>query len=392
MNLHLDVELLAFRDEVRAFLSEHLTDELRRGQRLCASLYPGPEISMPWARILSRRGWLVPLWPKEWGGTGWSPIQRFVFETECALAGAPLVNPMGPRLLGPVVLRFGTEAQKQRFLPPILSSEAYWCQGFSEPSAGSDLASLTTRAIHDGDNYVVNGSKIWTTHAQYADWMFALVRTSTEGKPQQGISFLLLDMRSPGITVRPIATIGGDHEVNQVFFDNVRVPIANRIGDENRGWDCAKYLLEFERGAGIFSPRLRSQLKRIGDTLKALRGTGVVVDLLLEQRFGETVADLDTFEMMELHTLHKIGAGGQLGTIASILKLRASRLKQTIGELAVDVLGSESLRWRDNVADLPYDEEVGSALVPEYFNSRANTIFGGAAEVQLGLIFRSIRA
>lgn len=390
MNLQPDPDLIAFRDEVRSFLREHLTDELRRGQRLCASLYPEPGVSVPWTRILNRRGWLVPLWPKEWGGTGWSPVQRFVFETECALAGAPLVNPMGPRLLGPVVLRYGTEAQKQRFLPPILSGEAYWCQGFSEPGAGSDLASLKTRAVRDGDDYIVNGAKIWTTHAQHADWMFALVRTSTEGKPQQGISFLLLDMRSPGVTVRPIATIGGDHDVNEVFFDNVRVPVAQRIGDENKGWDCAKYLLEFERGAGIFSPRLRSQLKRIGDTLEALLAAGASMDALLEQRFGETVADLDTFEMMELLALHKTGAGGRPGAMASILKLRASRLKQAIGELGVEVLGPEALRWRDEPEALPYDEEVGNVLVPEYVNSRANTIFGGAAEVQLGLIFRAM--
>jgi len=390
MNLQPDPDLIAFRDEVRSFLREQLTDELRRGQRLCASLYPEPEVSVPWARILNRRGWLVPLWPKEWGGTGWSPLQRFVFETECALAGAPLVNPMGPRLLGPVLLRYGSEAQKRRFLPQILSGSAYWCQGFSEPGAGSDLAALKTRAVREGDDYIVNGSKIWTTHAQHADWMFALVRTGTEGKPQQGISFLLLDMRSPGVTVRPIATIGGDHDVNEVFFDHVRVPVDQRIGEENQGWDCAKYLLEFERGAGIFSPRLRSQLKRIGDTLAALRAAGMSMDALLEQRFGETVADLDAFEMMELLALHKTGSGGRPGAMASILKLRASRLKQSIGELGVEVLGAEAARWRDDLSALPYGEEVGGVLAPEYANSRANTIFGGAAEVQLGLIYRAM--
>lgn len=390
MNLHLDPELAAFRDEVRAFLRETLTDELRRGQRLCAGLYPEPACSVPWAQALNRRGWLVPLWPREWGGTGWSPVQRFVFETECALAGAPLVHPMGPRLLGPVLLRFGTEAQKQRFLPPILSSQAYWCQGFSEPGAGSDLAALKTRAVREGDDYLVTGSKIWTTHAHHADWMFALVRTSSEGKPQQGISFLLIDLRSPGVTVRPIATIGGDHEVNEVFFDAVRVPVDQRIGEENRGWDCAKYLLEFERGAGIFSPRLRAQLKRVGDTLAALQARGATPAPGLAARFGEVLADLDSFEMMELALLGTLAAGERPGAVASVLKLRASRLKQGVGELGVEVLGAEALRWRDDPAALPYGEPVGGLLMPEYANSRANTIFGGAAEVQLGLIARAL--
>lgn len=391
MNLQLDAELIAFRDEVRAFLRGQLDNRARRGQRLCASLYPEPEVSLPWAQTLARRGWLVPLWPAEWGGTGWTPLQRFVFETECALAGAPLVNPMGPRLLGPVLLRYGSEAQKQRFLPAIRAGEVYWCQGFSEPGAGSDLAALTTRAEPDGaEHYIVNGAKIWTTHAQHADWMFALVRTSRQGKPQQGISFLLIDLRSPGVTIRPIATIGGDHDVNEVFFDAVRVPQANRIGAENAGWDCAKYLLEFERGAGIFSPRLRAQLKRVGDTLAALQAAGAGLAGQLHARFGEVLADLDSFEMMELELLGSLQPGQRPGRMASILKLRASRLKQQIGELGVEVLGAEALRWRDAPEALPYGEEVGGVLLPEYANSRANTIFGGAAEVQLGLIAREL--
>lgn len=388
MNLSLDPDLQAFREEVRAFLQQHLTPELVAGQRMTTGLYPEPEFSVPWQRALQQRGWLVPLWPREWGGTGWTPLQRFVFETECALAGAPLVHPMGSRLVGPVVLHYGTQEQKQRFLPPILTSESYWCQGFSEPGAGSDLAALKTRAVPDGDHYVVNGSKLWTTHAHHANWMFALVRTSSEGKPQQGISFLLIDMQSPGITVRPIATIGGDHDVNEVFLENVRVPKANRIGDENRGWDCAKYLLEFERGAGIFSPRLRSQLKRVGDALASIERAGGRAPEDWEQRFGEVLADLDTFEMMELRTLGNLAPGKSPGPVASVLKLRASRLKQAVAELGMEALGPEALRWRDPSPD--FDDPVVSALMPEYANSRAFTIFGGAAEVQLGLIARTL--
>ncbi|AQV96936.1 acyl-CoA dehydrogenase [Cupriavidus necator] len=403
MNLIPNQDLEAFREEVRAFLREHLTPELRRGQRLTSAMYPEPGISGPWQQALQRKGWLVPLWPTQWGGTGWSPVQRFIFETECALAGAPLVHPMGVRLVGPVILKFGTEAQKQAHLPRILSGQDYWCQGFSEPGAGSDLAALRMRAEPDGDDYVLNGSKLWTTHAHHANRMFALVRTSTEGRRQDGISFLLIDMHSPGITVRPIDTIGGDHDVNEVFFDNVRVPQANRIGQENAGWACAKYLLEFERGAGIFSPRLRAQLKRVGDAMGALgeRGLRRDADPLQVARFGEVCADLDAFEMLELKTLGRLAPGDSPGPVASILKLRASRLKQAIAELGIEVLGLESLRWRDapghalcaGEADDQTDgvtgAEVMGTLLPEFLNSRAYTIFGGAAEVQLGIIARS---
>jgi acyl-CoA dehydrogenase len=386
MNLELDPSDVAFRDQVRSFLRDHLSAELVRGQRLTTGLYPEPEISGPWQKVLQERGWLVPLWPAEWGGTGWSSIQRFIFETECMLAGAPLVHPMGVRLVGPVILQFGTEEQKRRFLPRILASEDYWCQGFSEPGAGSDLASLKTRAEPDGDDYIVNGSKIWTTQAHHANWIFALVRTSNEGKKQEGISFLLIDMNTPGITVRPIATIAGDHDVNEVFFENVRVPQHNRVGPENGGWDCAKYLLEFERGAGIYSPRLRSQLKRIGDAIdivQSRRQQAVSDDIVA--RFGEVAADVDTFEMLELRTLGALRPGQNPGPVASILKLRSSRLRQAISELGIEVLGLESLCWRTDDGN-----DLLSTLLPEYLNSRAHTIFGGAAEVQLGIIAKTI--
>lgn len=382
MNLDLEPQDQAFRAEVREFLLQHLTDELRAGQHATTAMYPEPETSVPWQRILQARGWLVPLWPREWGGTGWTGLQRFIFETECALAGAPLVHPMGVRLVGPVILRFGTEAQKAYWLPRILASDDYWCQGFSEPNAGSDLAALQLRARPEGDCYVLDGSKIWTTHAHHANMMFALVRTSSEGKRQQGISFLLIDMRTPGITVRPIDTIGGDHDVNEVHFDGVRVPQANRIGDEGAGWDCAKYLLEFERGAGIFSPRLRAQLKRVAVALGDSPG-----DELL-QRFGEVAADLDTFEWLELRSMAALQPGESPGPVSSVLKLRASRLKQAVAELGVAALGPAALRWRSPGTGA--DSELAALLVPEYCNSRAFTIFGGAAEIQLSLIAKSL--
>lgn len=401
MNLQLTPELLAFRDAVRDFLRAHLPDDLRRGQQLTTAMYPEPEISGPWQARLRERSWLVPLWPREWGGTGWSPIERFIYETESALAGAPLVHPMGVRLVGPVILKYGTEAQKREHLPRILSGDDYWCQGFSEAGAGSDLASLRTRATRDGDHYVVNGSKLWTTHAHHANRMFALVRTSNEGRRQDGISFLLIDMATPGITVRPIPTIGGDHDVNEVFFDNVRVPVENRVGAENQGWECARYLLEFERGAGIFSPRLRAQLKRVGDVLAAMppRDDDASAQALRALRFGEVSADLDAFEMLELKTMCAVAPGEQPGPVASILKLRASRMKQAISEMGLAVVGAQSLRWRgpewggamdDGAESIDSDADaLRDCLLPDYLNARAYTIFGGAAEVQLGIIAKS---
>ena len=385
MNLELSLADLAFQAEVRAFLAMNLTDAMRAGQGSTTSMYPEPDVSGPWQRALQARGWLVPLWPAAWGGTGWTALQRFIFETECALAGAPLVHPMGVRLVGPVILRFGTQAQKSRYLPRILSGDDYWCQGFSEPGAGSDLASLSLRARPDGDDYVLDGTKIWTTHAHHANRMFALVRTSTDGKRQKGISFLLIDMASPGITVRPIATIGGDHDVNEVHFEGVRVPQANRIGEENAGWECAKYLLEFERGAGIFSPRLRAQLKRVAGAMVSSAGNSLPEGL--QRRFGEVASDLDTFEWLEMRTMAALPPGGNPGPVSSILKLRASRLKQTIGELGVDALGTAGLRWRSPPS---YGSSLAATLVPEYCNSRAFTIFGGAAEIQLGLIGKTV--
>lgn len=389
MNLTLTPEQQAFRDEVRAFLRDNLTDDLRQGQRFTSGVYPEPEISGPWQRKLNEKGWLVPLWPRELGGTDWTAVERFIFEVECALAGAPLVHPMGVRLVGPVIIRFGTEEQKQRYLPRILSSEDYWCQGFSEPGAGSDLASLKMRAIPDGDDYIVNGSKIWTTHAHHANMMFALVRTSTEGRRQEGISFLLIDMNTPGIEVRRIDTIGGDHDVNEVFFTDVRVPQANRVGPENAGWECAKYLLEFERGAGIFSGRLRSQLKRIGEVIEELaaQGRDIRSNAHLMARFGELCADLDSFEMMELRIMGGLQPGQNPGPVSSILKLRNSRMKQAIAEFGAEILGHEGLRWRAGEVDT---DALDSVLIPDYLNSRAFTIFGGASEVQLGIIAKSV--
>ena len=396
MDLSLTPEERAFQREVREFIAANLSEAMRRRQLVNTAVYPEPSVSRPWHAALHRKGWVAPLWPKEYGGTGWTPVQRFIFESECASAGAPVVYPIGVRLVAPVIIRFATETQKSFYLPRMLSGEDYWCQGYSEPNAGSDLASLQTRAVSDGDHYVVNGSKIWTTHAHHANRMFMLVRTSNAGRPQQGISFLLVDMASPGINVRPIVSMSGEHEINQVFFDDVRVPKANRVGAENEGWACAKYLLEFERGAGLFSARLRASLKRLREVADGLERQGMpgLSNPLNAARFAETSVEVDAFEALEWRILGTLGVGNSPGASSSILKLRASRLKQQIGALGIELMGEKAFHGLRPEAAAGGGEagprELIDTLVPEYLNGRAATIFGGTAEVQLGIIARSV--
>jgi acyl-CoA dehydrogenase len=392
MNLDLTPADLAFREELRAFLAANLTEEMRRGQALTPTVFPEPEVNREWHRRLHARGWAAPSWPREHGGPGWSAVQRFLFETECARAGAPVLPGLGLRMVGPVIMRYGTPAQKAELLPRILSGEDYWCQGYSEPQSGSDLASLRTRAVADGEDYIVTGTKIWTTHAHHANRMFALVRTGDTGKPQQGITFLLLDMASPGITIRPIRTIGGDHEVNQVFLDGVRVPQANRVGAEGEGWEVAKYLLEFERGGGVASGRLRVLLDRLA---AMQRDQDAAPDGAAAIRLAEIAADLDALEMLELRAVSAQQAGARPGAAASVLKLRASEIRQALQEALVDALGPHALRWE---AERPLfaaqfegpEHEAQSLLLAQYLNGRAGTIFGGTSEVQLGIIARQI--
>jgi acyl-CoA dehydrogenase len=397
MNLDLAPADLAFRDEVRAFLDANLTEDLKRAQRLNTSFVTEPEIGLAWHKILYRKGWIAPGWPKEHGGTGWSLTQRYIFDLECARAGAPYLHMMGLRMVGPVIMGHGTPAQKSHYLPRILSGEDYWCQGYSEPEAGSDLAALKTRARRDGDDYVLNGSKIWTTHAHHANRMFGLVRTAESAKRQDGITFLLFDMKSPGITVRPIITIGGDHEVNQVFFDDVRVPVANRLGEEGRGWQVAKYLLEFERGGGFATGSARALFQRLVRLANAARrgNRAAIDDPDIARRLGEIGSDIDALEMMDLMLLSELEAGQSPGVAASVMKLRASEIRQSISTLAVELLGSAALRWQPTrplhhaAIDAPEVQERAAA-VPIYLNERAHTIFAGSSEVQLGIISKAM--
>ena len=367
-----DPALTAFRDEVRTFLNGHLPDDLRRAAVRATSVFIDPAVSLPWQRILHARGWAAPDWSAEFGGPGWSEIERYVFAAECARAGAPNLAPMGLKMVAPVIMHYGSAEQRAFYLPRILSGEDYWCQGFSEPGAGSDLAALQLRATPDGDDYILSGSKIWTTHAHFANRMFALVRTSSEGKPQAGISFLLLDMASAGISVEPIRTLAGDHEFNQVFFDDVRVPQANRLGGENEGWSVAKHLLTFERG-GKYAPSLIERLTR----LRSQNG----IDPVLQAQLDREAVTLKALQALELKAMR--GVGGSTALYASALKIIGTETAQRIDTLACDVAGYAA--WADADGQTPADLAVA---VPRYLNDRAATIYAGSNEIQRDLIAR----
>lgn len=398
MDLSLTEHEKRFAEEVDSFLSENLTPALQRAQFLTASVFPEPEISIAWQEILHARGWGAPSWPKQYGGTGWTLQERYIFESRCAAAGTPIQHPLGLRMVGPVIMKFGSAEQKDFFLPRILSGADYWCQGYSEPSAGSDLASLRTRATREGEHYVVSGSKIWTTHAHRANRMFALVRTGTGQAKQEGISFLLIDMDLPGISVRPIMTIGGDHEVNEVFLDDVTVPAGNLVGEEGKGWSYGKYLLEFERGGSITSPRLQADLEWLRKLAFSCAndGAGESLDSHTERELACLSIEIDALEMTELRVMSSLESGTNPGPVASsLLKLRASQLRQRISELAIRMIGQELLLWQNSrplytvATDRPRAE---SALVaaPRYLDDRSQTIFGGTSEIQREILSRQL--
>lgn len=390
MNLELNPEDVAFQAEVRTFLDMHLTPELRAAGRLLTSVFCEPRYSLPWQRILHAKGWAAPSWPREYGGPGWTEVQRSIFAAECARAGAPSLSPMGLRMVGPVIMGYGTPEQKAHYLPRILSGEDYWCQGYSEPGSGSDLASLQLRAVSDGDHYVLDGSKIWTTHAHFANRMFCLVRTSTDGKPQQGITFLLLDMATPGVSVKPIITLAGEHEVNQVFFDGVRVPKANRLGEENQGWTVAKYLLEFERGGGS-APGLAVGLDRAA----AIADAAHVDDPHHRRRLTEAQIAIEAIDMSERRVLSLLAGGKNPGPAPSMLKINGAEAMQRLDELSVAALGAyagvEQPAAREPGSNLePIGPAVGLTAMPRYLNNRAASIYGGSNEIQRDIIARLV--
>lgn len=390
---------LAFREEVRDFLAENLPDRLRDGARRTPGVFVEPDIGMEWHRILYKQGWVAPHWPREDGGTGWTPTQKFIFEKECALAGAPSLAILGLRLVGPVICHFGTPEQKARFLPRILSGEDYWCQGYSEPGSGSDLASLKTSARRDGNDYVINGSKIWTTHAHHANWIFALVRTDASVKKQQGISFLLVPMDQPGIEVTPIHSMSGDHEVNAVFFTDARTPAENRIGDEGQGWTIAKFLLENERGGSCFAPRLLQSIGRL-EELATTQPSGVNGALGHDARFRDRLArvrlEAEALEVTELRILAELAKGKAPGPQTSLVKLLSANIGQKVDTLRLELLGTDALQLPlerplyGNEAPEPVGSEYAQTAMGRYLNNRASTIFGGSDEVQKNIIAKTV--
>jgi alkylation response protein AidB-like acyl-CoA dehydrogenase len=399
MDLALSPADEAFRDEVRAFLDEHLTEDLREAGRKTAGVFAEIEAGMRWHKVLARRGWSAPAWPKEYGGTGWSATQRYIFARESVAVDAPRIFAMGLRMVGPVIMKYGTPEQKAKYLPGIVAGDMVFCQGYSEPGSGSDLASLRTRAVRDGDDYVINGTKIWTTGAHVADHMFCLVRTSTEGKQQDGISFVLIDsMKAPGITVKPIITLAGDHEVNQVFFDNVRTPVANRIGPENEGWTVAKYLLEFERGGDAYTPNLHARLddvKRIARGEEA-DGAGRLIDEPnFRQRLAECEIAIEALEMIELQVLSDLSKGKNPGAVSSSMKIRGSETLQTLDHLGVEALAYYAAPFEPEARLLGHNEPTvtpgyGITAAPLYLNNRAATIYAGSNEIQRNIVAKAV--
>ena len=399
MDISFSAADLAFRDEVRAFLAAELPQRLRDGMNGTPSVFVEPEIGLEWQRILHAKGWLAYQWPVEHGGTGWTPVQRYIFEKECALADAPALSVLGLKLVGPVIAHYGTPEQKACYLERILTGDDLWCQGYSEPGSGSDLASLKTRAVRDGERYIVNGSKIWTTHAHYADWMFCLARTDPDVKPQAGISFLLINMRQPGITVRPIIGMAGDHEVNQVFLDDAVALVADRIGAEGQGWTIAKFLLENERGGSCAAPRLLADLDRL-DRLAGQQPGGYNGALGHDNDFGRRLARLrleaEALEMTELRILGELTQGRKPGPQTSLIKLVASSLRQHVDELAVEAFGYDGLQLATerplygNESPEPIGSKPAQLAMPTYLNSRAWTIFGGSNEVQKNIIAKTV--
>ncbi len=392
MNLNFNDEELAFQQEVRTFLADNLPRHIIDGTANNGSVFVEKDIALEWQAILVDKGWAVPQWPREHGGTEWSPAQKYIFSRECYHAGAPMLIPLGLLMLAPVIMAFGTEEQKQHYLPKILNGEHYWCQGYSEPGAGSDLASLKLKADRQDDHYVVNGSKLWTTHAHLADHIFCLVRTDSEVKPQAGISFLLIELDTPGVTVEPIITMAGDHEVNQVFFDDVKVPVGNRIGEENKGWGYAKYLLEFERGGGFSAHRIRHELDNLKRLIKDAHADNPRFDASgdLSRRIARLEIDLKALEITELRILSSVSGGGNPGPESSILKISTVNLEQAVNELSVDVLGYTGFEMNPVADGNPVREDYTASIVPRYLNNRAASIFGGSQEIQRNIIAKMV--
>jgi alkylation response protein AidB-like acyl-CoA dehydrogenase len=377
-------EELAFRAEVRQFFADTLDEELLEKLHGAEASPRLKEGMIEYQRRLNARGWMAPGWPVEYGGQDWSMTQHFIFNAERGRVGAPAPLPFGVTMVAPVIYTYGTDEQKARFLPRILNSDDWWCQGYSEPGAGSDLASLQCRAELDGDEYVVNGSKIWTSYAQAADWIFCLVRTDNSGRKQDGISFLLIDMTSPGVTVRPIETIDGFHHLNEVFFENVRVPVANRIGEEGKGWTYAKSLLVHERLSIAEVAESKRNLEQVRELARAEvnGGQSLLDDPVFAKRLAEVEIDLMALEFTELRVLAAAAEGSMPGPESSLLKLQGTDIQQAIQELRMDVAGYYSQTLQGELSPSQLGHDFADMAQKLYFRGRASSIYGGSDEVQ----------
>lgn len=407
MDLALTDEHDAFRAEVRAFLADNLDEDLKRAGRLGTSVYADYDVTMRWHKILHRKGWLVPSWPEEYGGTGWDLMRQYIFASELSKAGAPSLSPMGVGMIGPALIGYGSQEQKDFYLPRIRSGEDFWCQGYSEPGSGSDLASLQMKAEDKGDHFICSGSKIWTTHANYANRIFCLVRTDGSTKPQEGITFVLIDMDQPGVSVEPLLMLTGEHIQNQVFFDNVKVPKENVVGDIHKGWTVAKYLLQFERG-NAYAPGLYARLNRIrAGAAEEDQGTGakLIDDPAFAAKLAEAEVQIAALEFTEHRILSSLAAGDPPGAESSMLKTRGTEVSQHLTELGIEAAGFYGMPFQPHytapggpVPNAPQAEgnlppvgpERWVTAVPKYFNDRAGSIYAGSNEIQRNIMSKAV--
>ena len=391
----------AFQDEVRAFLDKELTPELRRRGRGMTSVYADYATGMEWQKKLHARGWAAPAWPTQYGGPGWNVVQRYIWARENAKAGAPGLSPMGIGMCGPVLIGHGTPEQRAHYLPKMLSGEHFWCQGYSEPGSGSDLASLQMSAVEDGDDFVCNGHKLWTTHANVSNWIFCLVRTSREAIPQQGITFILIDMATPGVEVKPIIMLSGEHIQNDVFFTDVRVPKANVVGKVGEGWTVAKYLMQFERGGGVSAPGLGARLEKIKVMAQA---EGLTGDAGFMRRLAQAAIEVEALEAVELRVMSKLSQGEAPGAESSLMKTVATELSQRLTELATEAAGVYIAPFQPHGVFAggptpgftpPADgfmagPEHAWTVTAKYLNDRAGSIYAGTNEIQRNIMAKAV--
>ena len=394
MNLSFSEEDLSFQNEVRSFIADNYPADIKN--KMDNGIPLSKEDILTWQRILSKKGWFAVNWPEEYGGTGWTVTQKHIFQNELASANTPTLVPFGVSMCGPVIYSFGTQEQKDKFLPGIINNDVWWCQGYSEPGSGSDLASLKTKAVKDGDHYIVNGTKTWTTMAQHADWIFCLVRTETTDIKQQGISFLLIDMKTPGVEVKPIITIDGSHEVNMVYLDNVKVPVENLIGEEGAGWNIAKFLLAHERTGIGGIPALKREIRRLREITSELPlGEGFLKDdELFMDNLNKLEIDLLAAEYSELRTLASMSKGGHPGPESSILKIKGTDLQQGLSDLFVEAIGYYAHPFMSE-EDLASNEgrigpDYAANVMPHYLNYRKVSIYGGSNEIQRNVIAKAV--